>query len=136
MDTRTRQERSKIMSSVHTKNTGPELAVRKLLSAEGYRYRLHRKDLPGCPDIIFPSRRKAIFVHGCFWHGHRCTKGRLPKSRLQYWKPKIAQNKKRDIRNIAKLRRSDWRVIVVWQCQLNDSDTKDRLIDFIESDIG
>ena len=118
MDTRTPEKRSEIMSAVRTKDTGPEFIVRKLLSAQGYRYRLHRKDLPGCPDIVFPSRRKAMFIHGCFWHGHRCAKGRLPKSRLRYWKPKIIGNKKRDVRNLSKLRRLGWSVLTVWQCQL------------------
>lgn len=118
MDTRTPEKRSEIMSAVRTEDTGPELLVRKLLSAQGYRYRLHRKDLPGRPDIVFPGRRKAVFVHGCFWHGHRCAKGRLPKSRLRYWKPKIAENKKRDARNLAELRRLGWSVLTVWQCQL------------------
>lgn len=123
MDTRTPEKRSEIMSAVRTEDTGPELLVRKLLSAQGYRYRLHRKDLPGRPDIVFPGRRKAVFVHGCFWHGHRCAKGRLPKSRLRYWKPKIAENKKRDARNIAKLKRSGWRASVVWQCELKSAGT-------------
>lgn len=120
MDTRSRVKRSEIMSAVQTKDTGPEMLVRKLLSAQGYRYRLHRKDLPGRPDIVFPGRRKVIFVNGCFWHGHGCKKGRLPKSRLQYWSPKIADNRKRDGRNITKLRRSGWGAMTVWQCQLKD----------------
>lgn len=120
MDTRSSAKRSEIMSAVRTKDTGPELSVRKLLSAQGYRYRLHRKDLPGCPDIVFPSRHKVIFVHGCFWHGHRCNKGRLPKSHLRYWRPKIEKNKKRDTSNVAKLRRLGWSVMIVWQCQLKN----------------
>ena len=123
MDTRTPAKRSEIMSAVRTENTGPELLVRKLLSAQGYRYRLHRKGLPGRPDIVFPGRCKAIFVHGCFWHGHRCKKGRLPKTRLRYWKPKIAVNKKRDARNLVALRRSGWNVLVVWQCELKNGET-------------
>ena len=123
MDTRTPKKRSEIMSAVRTRDTGPELLVRKLLFAQGYRYRLHRKDLPGRPDIVFPGRRKAIFVHGCFWHGHRCKKGRLPKSRLRYWRPKIVANKKRDARNLAALRRPGWRALVVWQCELKISET-------------
>ena len=123
MDTRTPEKRSEIMSAVRTKDTGPELLVRKLLSAQGYRYRLHRKGLPGRPDIVFPGRSKAVFVHGCFWHGHRCAKGRLPKSRLRYWRPKIAANKKRDARNLAKLRRLGWGVSVVWQCELKNAET-------------
>lgn len=123
MDTRTPAKRTEIMSAVRTKDTGPELFVRKLLSAQGYRYRLHRRDLPGKPDIVFPSWRKAVFVHGCFWHGHRCKKGRLPKSRLRYWRPKIAANKKRDARNLIKLKGSGWHALVVWQCELKNDKT-------------
>jgi len=88
-DTRTPDQRRRIMQSVKTKNTGPELAVRKALHAEGYRFRLHRRDLPGSPDVVFPGRNKVIFIHGCFWHGHACKKGAAPKSRLEYWGPKI-----------------------------------------------
>lgn len=87
MDTRTPEQRRRIMQSVGTKNTAPELIVRRLLYGMGYRYRLHRKDLPGRPDIAFIGRKKAIFVHGCFWHAHDCPKGRAPKSRLDYWQP-------------------------------------------------
>jgi len=116
-DTRTPTQRSFIMRSVGTKNTGPELFVRRLLHAEGYRFRLHRKDLPGRPDIVFPARRKAIFVHGCFWHGHGCTKGKLPKSRKSYWKPKIAANAARDESNISALKKRGWSVSVIWQCE-------------------
>lgn len=106
------------MSAVRTKNTGPELAVRRLLHAAGYRYRLHRIDLPGKPDIVFPGRRKIIFVHGCFWHGHRCAKGQLPKSRRGYWGKKIIDNRKRDAANSRRLRQLGWGTIVVWQCEL------------------
>lgn len=110
------------MSAVRTVDTGPELAVRKLLYSQGYRYRLHRKDMTGRPDIVFPGRRKAVFVHGCFWHGHLCRKGRLPKSRLRYWRPKIAENKKRDMRNIAWLKRLGWQAMAVWQCELKNNE--------------
>ena len=102
-DTRTKVQRRRIMQSVGQKNTGPEWSVRRLLHRLGYRYRLHRKDLPGTPDIVFPSRRKAIFVHGCYWHGHGCKKGRLPKSNLDYWSPKIDSNKERDRRKQSEL---------------------------------
>ncbi len=87
MDTRTSEQRRRIMQAVKSRDTGPEMIVRRLLHRMGYRYRLHRKDLPGKPDVALVSRRKAIFVHGCFWHGHGCPKGRLPKSRLDYWQP-------------------------------------------------
>lgn len=120
MDTRTPKKRSEIMAAVRTKDTGPELYVRKRLFANGYRYRLHGKGLPGRPDIVFPRRSKVVFVHGCFWHGHRCSKGKLPKSHLRYWKPKIAENKKRDRRNVIQLSRMNWRTLVVWQCELKN----------------
>jgi DNA mismatch endonuclease (patch repair protein) len=105
------------MQSVGTRDTGPELVVRQLLHRLGYRFRLHRRDLPGSPDIVFASRRKVIFVHGCYWHGHGCSKGRLPKSRLNYWRPKIEANKERDSRRQAELRTLGWESLVVWQCE-------------------
>jgi len=121
MDTRTPQKRSEIMSAVRTKDTGPELSARKVLYALGYRYRLHRKGLPGRPDIVFPRLLKVVFIHGCFWHRHGCSKGRLPKSRLDYWRPKIVGNRRRDARNIASLKQLGWKPFVVWQCELKNS---------------
>lgn len=105
------------MQSVRQKNTGPELAIRRALHALGYRFRLHPKTLVGRPDLVFSARKKAIFVHGCFWHGHGCSKGRLPTSRLDYWGPKIAANKQRDERTVNELERAGWRCFVVWQCE-------------------
>ncbi|CAN0579472.1 unnamed protein product, partial [Laminaria digitata] len=96
VDTRSPAQRRRIMQAVKSKDTKPELVVRRLLHSFGYRYRLHRKELPGKPDIVFPSRKKAVFVHGCFWHWHGCPKGQLPKSRLDYWQPKLAKNVERD----------------------------------------
>ncbi|HVU06825.1 MAG TPA: very short patch repair endonuclease [Candidatus Paceibacterota bacterium] len=121
-DTRTPEQRSRIMRSVGTKNTGPEMIVRRLLHRDGYRFALHRKDLPGSPDIVLPKYRKIVFVHGCFWHGHDCGKGKLPKSRKAYWGAKIAANKARDKKRIAALRRLKWSVAVVWQCQTKTPD--------------
>lgn len=112
------------MQSVKTKDTGPEWIVRRALFRLGYRYRLHRKDLPGRPDIVLPRHRFAIFVHGCFWHGHGCRYGQLPKSRLDYWKPKITRNRERDSANVAALEALGWRVAIVWQC---DTRTPERL---------
>jgi DNA mismatch endonuclease (patch repair protein) len=121
------------MQSVGTRNTGPELAVRRILTALGFRYRLHRRDLPGSPDIVFPGRKAVLFVHGCYWHGHRCSKGRLPKSRLDYWAPKILANKKRDSKNAAALKKLGWTVYVVWQCETQDIDKlMDRLKNTLE----
>jgi DNA mismatch endonuclease (patch repair protein) len=119
-DTRTPKQRSRIMASVGQRNTGPEWAVRRLLHSGGYRYRLHAKHLPGKPDIVFPVRKKAIFVHGCFWHGHDCPKGRPPKSREEYWGPKLQTNRERDERAIAELRKLGWQSLVVWQCETKE----------------
>ena len=109
------------MAAVKSKNTAPEMTVRRLLFAEGYRYRLHTRKLPGKPDLVFPAQRKAIFVHGCFWHGHRCSKERLPKSNLDFWQAKIARNRQRDGENARAMKKLGWLVLVVWQCQLRHS---------------
>lgn len=131
-DTRSAAQRRKIMQSVGTKNTGPELIVRRALTSLGYRYRLHRKDLPGSPDIAFIGRKKAVFVHGCFWHGHECQKGKAPKSRVEYWGPKIALNRERDVRKAFALSAMGWSILTVWQCELADSSNlKKRLTDFL-----
>ena len=125
------------MQSVKTRDTGPELLVRRILSRLGYRYRLNAKNLPGRPDIVLPGRRKAIFVHGCFWHGHRCRKGRPPKSRLDYWKPKLKINRKRDATQLHKLKDLGWSVLTVWQCETNDSEAlRSRLSVFLEGAEG
>ena len=114
-------DRSSIMRAVKSSNTTPELVVRRLLHAMGYRYRLHGADLPGRPDIVFPARRKAVFVHGCWWHGHDCARGaREPATRREYWLPKIARTKSRDRANLARLREQGWRSLVVWECELKD----------------
>lgn len=122
VDTRTQEQRRKIMQAVKGRDTGPEWAVRRLLHRAGYRYRLHVHKLPGTPDIVFPARRKAIFVHGCFWHGHECRIGQPPKSRLDYWGAKIDANRSRDARKQAELEALGWSVVVVWQCEIKDLD--------------
>lgn len=108
------------MSSVGSKNTGPERLVRSVLHRLGYRFRIHRKDLPGTPDIVLPSRRKVIFVHGCFWHGHSCSKGKLPKSRTEFWSEKVCRNRARDADVELCLKALGWDTLTVWQCQLRD----------------
>lgn len=108
------------MKSVGTHSTGPEMVLRKALHRLGYRYRLHPKTLPGRPDLVFPRRKKVIFVHGCFWHGHSCRWGKLPKSRPEYWSPKIATNCSRDRRTLRKVRAAGWQPLVVWQCEIRD----------------
>jgi DNA mismatch endonuclease (patch repair protein) len=124
MTTETTALRSRIMRAVKSQNTSPELLVRKLLYAQGYRFRLHRKDIPGSPDVAFISRKKAIFVHGCFWHGHDCKRGaRAPKSNAGYWTEKIARNRARDARTVTELRRLGWRRLTLWECELKDIKT-------------
>jgi DNA mismatch endonuclease (patch repair protein) len=107
-----------MMAAVRGKNTTPERTVRGALFAAGYRYRLHRRDLPGAPDIILPRFRTAIFVHGCFWHGHNCPRGRRPTSNTEFWNQKLDGNIKRDRHNQAALSAAGWRVEVIWQCSL------------------
>lgn len=136
-DTRTPEQRRRIMQSVKTRDTGPELTVRRLLFRLGYRYRLNARNLPGRPDIVFPGRMKAIFVHGCFWHGHRCRKGRAPKSRLDYWHPKLKNNRKRDSAQRRALKTLGWSVLTVWQCEiLNAEELRTRLCSFLEDTSG
>jgi DNA mismatch endonuclease (patch repair protein) len=115
-------ERSEIMARVRAKNSRPELVVRKIVFALGYRYRLHVRKLPGCPDLVFKNRRKVIFVHGCFWHRHAgCALARMPKSRLGFWVPKLEGNRKRDERNKRALMKDGWKVLTIWECQLRDT---------------
>ena len=114
------EQRTHLMRKVKGKDTGPEKLVRSVLHRLGYRFRLHRKDLPGTPDLVLPKHRAVIFVHGCFWHGHGCRIGKLPKSRLDYWEPKIEANRKRDARKQEQLLEQGWRIGVVWQCELRN----------------
>lgn len=129
MDTLSPPERSDRMAQVRSKNTKPELAVRRLVHHLGYRYRLHGTDLPARPDLVFPSRNKLILVHGCFWHRHKgCRNNRLPKSRLKFWRPKLEANVLRDAKNINKLRVLGWGVMVVWECQVTNRERLERRI--------
>jgi len=122
-DTFDTKKRSEIMRAVKGENTGPERRVRSALHRLGFRFRLHRRDLPGRPDLVFPRRRKVVFVHGCFWHGHedpRCNRARTPKTRTDYWTAKVARNRDRDARALAALEELGWRALVVWECELRD----------------
>jgi DNA mismatch endonuclease (patch repair protein) len=116
------KERSRNMAAIKGKHTSPELVVRQIAHSLGYRFSLHRADLPGCPDIVFRSRRAIIVVNGCFWHQHSSSqcKARPPRSHLRYWLPKLRRNVKRDERNRRQLRRFGWRVMVIWECQTRD----------------
>jgi DNA mismatch endonuclease (patch repair protein) len=115
------ESRSATMRAVRSMNTAPEVIVRKLLHGLGYRYRLHVRNLPGTPDIVFRPRKKAVFINGCFWHGHDCVRGaRVPKSNTEYWLKKIARNRARDKATRERLREDGWRVLVLWECELSD----------------
>ena len=126
MDRITSAQRSAQMSLVKSKNTGPELIVRKLAHSLGYRYRLHGAGLPGKPDLVFAKRKKVVFVHGCFWHGHSCYLFRLPKTRTDFWQAKIDANRKRDIRQLGLLQEAGWHVETVWECELRNLSTDQR----------
>ena len=122
-DRLTSKRRSWLMSRVRSKDTTPELIVRRLVHAIGHRFRLHRSDLPGKPDLVLPRHKKIIFVHGCFWHRHKgCRKAGVPKSRTAFWVGKFENNVKNDARNIGILKKRRWKVLVVWQCQTTDRD--------------
>lgn len=129
--------RSAIMRAVKSKNTTPELIVRRLIHGLGYRYRLHRKDLPGSPDIVFSGLRKIVLVNGCFWHGHDCARGaRRPKTNSEYWQVKIARNAERDSRNLETLHDEGWQVLTVWECEIAQAGyeaLQERLQSFLSS---
>src|SRR4051812_25213251 len=122
IQTSTSLSRSANMRAIRSTGMKPELSVRQTVYALGYRYRLHRRDLPGVPDLVFSARRRAIFVHGCFWHQHRgCRMAHLPKTNLSYWLPKLSRNVTRDKKNVRSLRRLGWDVLVIWECETKDS---------------
>ena len=135
-DTVTPKRRSEIMSNIRAKGMKPEMAIRRLTHAMGYRYQLHRKDLPGKPDLVFPGRRKVIFMHGCFWHQHpdaTCRIARLPQSNQHYWLPKLERNVARDAEHQARLAELGWDVLVIWECDVEASDgIADRIRGFLE----
>ena len=133
VDNRSTESRSALMSRIGGKDTAPELVVRRLLHSLGYRFRLHRRDLPGTPDIVFASRHKVIFVNCCFWHAHGCRIGRPPKSHPEFWLPKLEKNRSKDARNRRSLRDAGWGVCTIWQCQIR---TLDRLQAQIMSFLG
>ncbi|MGZ8910679.1 MAG: very short patch repair endonuclease [Methylococcaceae bacterium] len=121
VDKVTPEKRSWMMARIRSQNTAPEIKLRKLIFSMGFRYRLHYKGLPGRPDIIFPGKKKVIFMHGCFWHGHpNCRASKLPQTRKDFWESKIHTNKERDKRNIMELEKLNWKVLVVWQCELKN----------------
>lgn len=138
VDSLTRRERSELMARVRHRDTKPEKVVRRLLHSLGFRYRLHDRSLPGTPDVVFPGRRKAIFIHGCFWHRHpdsACRLARLPKSRLDFWAPKLEANRDRDSRHQSKLDELGWDFLVVWECELRHREQlQNKLLAFLAGD--
>ncbi|MET3395786.1 DNA mismatch endonuclease (patch repair protein) [Variovorax sp. 1140] len=125
-------QRSALMSRIRSKDTAPELVVRSILHRRGYRFRLHRKDLPGCPDIVLPKHGKVVLVQGCFWHGHACKLGSKPKSNQSYWAPKIAANRARDVRNLALLQDLGWDVLELWECDIRSGiGLEEKLLQFM-----
>ncbi|WP_261533796.1 very short patch repair endonuclease [Burkholderia multivorans] len=128
MDTVAPAKRSSIMKAVGRRNTGPELVVRRALFRLGFRFRLHDRKLPGSPDVVFRSRRAVIFVHGCFWHGHDCRRGRAPSTNTEYWHAKLQRNKERDAEVALRLEAMGWRVLTVWECQIRDASKLDSLL--------
>jgi DNA mismatch endonuclease (patch repair protein) len=130
------EDRRRTMQAVKSGNTAPEMAARRMLHAAGYRYRLHLKSLPGCPDVVFPSRRKALFINGCFWHGHTCSRGsRVPKANRQYWEKKIARNRERDLQSIEKLQALGWRVFTIWECEVKSTNLAASLMEFLDTEM-
>jgi len=135
MDTLSSKERSARMALIRSVNSKLELKIRREIHRRGYRFRLHRRDLPGIPDVVFPSRNKILLLHGCFWHGHNCKLARLPKSKREYWIPKILANRKRDGLVRRRLRALGWDVMTVWECQARDlPHTIDRIEKFLRFD--
>lgn len=136
MDKISAERRSANMRRIKSAGMKPEILVRSIVHRLGYRFRLHRSDLPGKPDLVFGPRRKVIFVHGCFWHGHElasCLDGRAPKSNTGYWNTKLAGNKARDARQIAALKAAKWKVLVIWECETKDiSPLEKRIVKFLE----
>ena len=122
------------MSRIRGKDTASEMLVRRLVYRMGIRYRLHRRDLPGTPDLVFSTRRKVIFVHGCFWHQHDCGRGKRPSSNVEFWNVKLDGNLRRDRANVESLKKQDWGVLVVWECELKDPDKLSHRIEWFLQD--
>ncbi len=136
MDVFSKGKRSQIMSRISGKDTKPEMLVRSLLHRMGFRFRLHTKDLPGKPDITLPKHKKVIFVHGCFWHGHKdCPRSKRPSTNVKFWNEKIDGNIKRDKKNIQSLENQDWKTLILWTCEIKDQKTlESKLTSFMETD--
>lgn len=134
MDIYSKQKRSEMMSRVRVANTKPEMIVRRKLHSLGFRFRLHRKELPGKPDIVLTKHRAVIFVHGCFWHQHEsCSKAKPPSSNVEFWENKLKENMRRDFRNVSELKRLGWHVLIVWECETKNDKYIKSVNDFLNS---
>ena len=134
MDIWSKEKRSQVMSHIHSKDTKPEMAVRSLLHKMGYRFRLHKRELPGCPDIVLPKYNSVIFVHGCFWHLHQgCRDGTVPKTQHEKWKLKLERNVERDKLHYDELQKMGWKVLVIWECEIEKqlNTVKEKIMDFL-----
>jgi len=129
------EKRSDVMRHIHSKNTAPELKIRKALHCLGFRYRLHVKDMPGCPDMVLPKYKAAIQIRGCFWHLHGCQRSNIPKSNKQYWEKKLGRNKDRDRQNDLILSRAGWHLIIVWECEVRSGEALKQTINRILQEI-
>lgn len=128
VDSVDKETRSRMMSAVRTRDTAPELRVRKFLHANGFRFRLHVKTLPGCPDVVLPKHKVALFVHGCFWHQHaHCPKGSLPVANREFWATKLEANRRRDAAVLSALVNAGWRAMIIWECETRDIERLDAL---------
>lgn len=135
-DTVTPEQRRRIMAAVKGKDTKPEMLVRRFLHAAGFRYRLHDRKLPGCPDLVFPSLHTVVFIHGCFWHGHEnCKYARLPKSNVDFWRSKILRNSERDSRVRIELEKQSWNVIVIWECDLRNKSHREETLEKVAKEL-
>lgn len=121
------------MSKIRSKDTKPEMVVRRLIWGAGFRYRLHSKKLPGTPDLVFTPKKKVIFVNGCFWHGHICRTGKMPKTSTEFWINKITRNRNRDVINKGKLTRLGWKYLIIWECELKNVKLLDKILLFLNS---
>ena len=135
-DIKTKEERSRNMAAIRSRDTKPEMLVRRFLHGAGYRYRLHDRKLPGCPDLVFPSLRTVIFIHGCFWHGHEnCKYFRLPKSNEEFGHNKISRNIERDAKVRAELENQYWNIIVIWECDLKNKSRREEILENVAKEL-
>lgn len=129
------RKRSDIMSRISGKDTKPEAIVRKYLFSEGFRYRKHVSNLPGNPDLVLPKYKTVVFVHGCYWHGHDCPRGKLPATNTDFWREKITRNRQRDLQNYKELEETGWQILIIWQCEISNKQKERQKMDQVREEI-